>query len=146
LGLSFNLKSIWDAIPWSFLVDWVIKVGDFLDGLSRGVLDPVLDILDYSWSIKRERHIQIYAAFSHDLPAGASTIPWNSIVDYPTYRETAYRRQPKTLSRNALILSGLSSRELSLAAALVVTRKPELKKPTNKRWRKSRRHLKRVIK
>jgi hypothetical protein len=30
-GLNHNPKALWDAIPWSWLVDWFTNVGDFLE-------------------------------------------------------------------------------------------------------------------
>jgi hypothetical protein len=140
LGLSFNLKHVWDAIPWSFLVDWVANVGSFLDKFSHGALDPILTILDYSWSVKREREIYSSLIFIQDMGPSLASIPRDTIIDYPVVRETAYCRQPWRPSTNTLILSGLTSNEASLAGALVVTRKPKLKKPKHKNWRS---HLKR---
>jgi hypothetical protein len=121
LGLSWNPKHIWDAIPFSFIIDWVAKVGDFLDQFGKGALDPVLDVIDYSWSIKRERSVQLRARVA------------DKMVTYPLLRESAYRRQPMTANMNALIMSGLSSNEVRLASALVIARRKKLKKPRTRR-------------
>jgi hypothetical protein len=129
LGLSFNPKHLWDAIPWSFVVDWVIKVGDFLDQFATGALDPVLDVLDYSWSIKRQRSIDLVTRLKRYDPADTTRLIEDKLVVYPTFREEAYRRSPIDVGRIAPILSGLSSHELGLAAALLISRKRKLSKP-----------------
>jgi hypothetical protein len=141
LGLSFNPKHVWDAIPWSFVVDWVIKVGDFLDGFGKGALDPVLDILDYSWSVKRERTVQLTLVLNEGALPPGSLYSEANVVKYPLYRETAYRRQPLDVGsfKSALVLSGVSSSELSLAAALVVTRKRKLRKPKQRSGKRRQR-------
>jgi hypothetical protein len=129
LGLSFNPKHVWDALPWSFVVDWVVKVGDFLDQFSTGALDPVLDILDYSWSISRKREIVMSARVKRFDKNDPAHLIEDKTVIYPTFRESAYSRQPVDLGRNALIASGLSPKELSLAAALILSRRRKLRKP-----------------
>jgi hypothetical protein len=126
LGLSWNPKHIWDAIPFSFVIDWVVKVGDFLDQFGKGALDPVLDVIDYSWSINKERSVQLSAKFG------------DKVVTYPLLRESAYRRQPSTANMNALITSSLSSNEVRLASALVIVRRKKLTKPRNRRRLKRR--------
>jgi hypothetical protein len=133
LGLSFNLKHVWDALPWSFVVDWVIKVGDFLDNYARGALDPVLDVLDYSWSISRQRDIELSTRHKRFKQADPSKLIEDKIVIYPTLRESAYRRQPVELGRIAPIVSGLSPKELTLATALILSRRQKLRKPSNRR-------------
>jgi hypothetical protein len=136
LGLSWNPKHIWDAVPWTFVIDWVAKVGDFLDRYATGALDPVLDVLDYSWSISRSRVTYSRVRFQ-DTP-GAATAK-SRVVDYPPFRETAYSRHPLEVDKHTLILSGLSSQEVRLAAALVLSRKRKLGRPKNKRPRRIRR-------
>jgi len=141
LGLSFNPKHVWDAIPWSFVIDWVFKVGDFLDQFSKGALEPVLDVLDYSWTIRRERSVKLALVIDQDtLPPGSPLLPESYVVEYPTFWETAYRRQPVPLSslKSTLVLSGISSTELTLAAALLVTRKRKLRKPKTESKRRGR--------
>jgi hypothetical protein len=41
LGLEWNPKIIWDAIPWSFLIDWCVDVGDLLE---KQLAKPVFPI------------------------------------------------------------------------------------------------------
>jgi len=131
LGLSWNPKHIWDAIPFSFIVDWVAKVGDFLDNYRKGALDPVLDVIDYSWSISREREIKLDAKVD------------GRVVSYPVFRESVYRRQPLEPDKHALVMSSLSSNEVRLASALVIAQRKKLRKPKNsgRRLPRRRRHL-----
>jgi hypothetical protein len=134
LGLSFNPKHVWDAIPWSFVIDWVVKVGDFLDQFKRGALDPVLDVLDYSWSISREREIDLAVQLKrYREGSDPPVLIEDKLVVYPTFRETAYSRQPIEVGRNALIVSELSLKEISLATSLVIARATKRRKPGTKR-------------
>jgi hypothetical protein len=141
LGLSFNPKHVWDALPWTFVIDWVFQVGDFLDQFAKGALDPVLDILDYSWAVKREREITLSSLVYDDVVDSGSPFQQPNVVNYPIFRETAYRRQPMALDTrtSALVRSGVSSHELTLAAALVITRKRKLRKPKTRTGRRAQR-------
>lgn len=55
LGLDRLLATIWELVPFSFLVDWFVDVGSFLDSLDDTLFGalPIL-ILEYCDSIKYE--------------------------------------------------------------------------------------------
>jgi len=115
LGVNFNPAIIWNAIPWSFTIDWVLGVGKFLDQFKVSNLEPVVYIHHALWSIKRVRHV------STGLDCRSSVgVPISSM------RETAYRRQTYSpVGYSSLQTSGLSFTEGSLALALGVTRGPK---------------------
>jgi len=113
LGVNFNPAIIWNAIPWSFVVDWAFGVGQALQKYRTNNLEPVIDIHRCLWSIRRERHI----ICSNDV--GTQTgIPMSFV------KETAYRRQPYQMTGHSVQLSGLTPTEISLGAALGLTRRP----------------------
>jgi len=125
LGVNLNPNIVWAAIPWSFVVDWVVGVGRYLNEQRVGWMDPQINILQYLWSVSRRRTIVTQARVtSGKYYAGSGmtgSYPPNSIV-YPVVSETSYRRVaglPDTSS--FLTTSGLSSTELTLGAALVIT-------------------------
>jgi hypothetical protein len=51
-GLGNPLSIIWEAIPYSFLVDWVVNVGDMIEAFEAS--DPIVQIsaVTYGYSIK----------------------------------------------------------------------------------------------
>jgi hypothetical protein len=54
LGINMNPEIIWDLIPFSFVVDWFIKVGDWLEGFKVNHLNSSVTILDMCYSIKTQ--------------------------------------------------------------------------------------------
>lgn len=114
LGVNLNPAIIWNAIPWSFVVDWVLGVSQYLNQFSTRNLEPVVNIRRCLWSIKRSRNIEC----SFDLVDGPAANPASTVL------ETAYRRQLCMPSQASLRASGLSLSEVSLGAALVFSRRP----------------------
>ena len=123
LGVNLNPAIIWNAIPWSFVVDWVIGVGRYLDSLKVGAMDPKINILRCLWSIKRKRRILLSGSMTNSVRFSfPDRTPPASLV-LPTIEETAYRRSPFNVSGSLLEASGLTPTEFSLGAALVISRR-----------------------
>lgn len=123
LGINLNPGIIWNAIPWSFVVDWVFGVGQYLDNFKVTNMEPKINILRCLWSIKRKRRITVAGryvsvpeelTFTPDPPAS---------ISLPVVEETAYRRQPFMPSGGSIESSGLTPTEFSLGAALVISRR-----------------------
>jgi hypothetical protein len=52
-GVDALLSSIWEAVPFSFVVDWFINVGDIIESLEGHLNEPLpIVILDFSHSVK----------------------------------------------------------------------------------------------
>lgn len=120
VGLNFNPSIIWNAIPWTFVIDWLVGVSRWLDDMKVGLMDPTIHIRQYSWSVKRNRTVQV-----EDL------LDWYNIDNQfihttvhkrPKIIETSYKRQPCTPEASLLTTSGLSLKEFSLGSALAITR------------------------
>jgi len=118
LGVNFNPAIIWNAIPWSFVVDWVIGVSRWLDSFKVENMKPKINICNFCWSIKRERVIQIEKGISSDPIAG-----YKSRSTLPLTYQTAYRRSVGIPSVSSLTTSGVSSDEFTLGAALVIAQR-----------------------
>lgn len=120
-GVNLNPSIIWNAIPYSFLVDWVVGVSRFLDQFKIENMKPKINILRSLWSIKRERTTTVTRGISghiaYPFVADLSQRPCAQV------HETAYRRQVGTVSEAQIQLSGLSSNEVSLGAALILSRR-----------------------
>ena len=126
VGVNLNPAIIWNAIPWTFVLDWVVGVSSLLSTLKTPNINPTVNITNYCWSVRRVR--DIYSRF--DYWGWKSPGVGQNQVTLPTVHEEAYRRQVGLPSTSSLTLSGLSLTELSLGAALLVTRKAR-----PKRWK-----------
>jgi len=116
LGVNLNPAIIWNAIPWTFVIDWVINVSKWLDGRKIMNMEPAVNISRYMWSWR----------YSDLVRMRMSALPYASTsrtgdVYLPGFRRTIYRRQlDKPDQAQFLTGSGLSSRELSLGVALAI--------------------------
>lgn len=113
LGVNFNPAIIWNAIRWTFVIDWVFGVSHFLEQFKRANLEPEIVIHKALWSIKYERQLSM-SLDSQDQIA----IPVSSVT------ETAYRRTPFTMTPHLITSSGLSPKEFVLGGSLLITRRP----------------------
>lgn len=123
LGINLNPRAIWNAIPWSFVLDWVIGIGRWLDQFKVRNMEPKINIRRYLWSIKRSRRIYITRDANHysNSYPGHSGYPQSSPI--PVVTEVAYRRQTGLPKPSSLQASGLSNDEITLGAALVLARR-----------------------
>lgn len=121
-GLRINPKLIWDLIPFSFVVDWVLGISDFLDQCDN---DPRIQVQIHAYceSLKLESEARTqwwidpdsYKQPGYEVGAEGSA---------GTCRKTSYRRyvgQPSigmalphwdSLSRRELVLAGALARVL----------------------------------
>lgn len=126
LGLNLNPAIIWNALPWSFVVDWVTNVNSWLDKTKIGNMDPQVNIQDFLWSIKRRRTIEVrtkvlYNRYYSGWPEQDVSI--GGALSRPLVEEVAYGRFLSMPTRNMLEQSGLDSNELTLGTALVLVRR-----------------------
>jgi len=127
-GVNLNPQIIWNAIPWSFVIDWLVDVGQWLGSTRIGNMDPKINIMQFLWSTRRSRRIVVttkvsggklyYAGYD---PLGPSYPPEG--ITHPVVTETAYRRDSGLPPVSLLTTSGLSPTEFSLGAALAITRR-----------------------
>jgi hypothetical protein len=121
LGINANPAILWNAIPWSFVVDWVLGVSRWLSSHGTTLnLEPRVNIRRYLWSVKRRRLINTQFNTVNLVP-GSGALPVS--VPLPVVEETAYRRRIDSLHSSSFEASGISLRELSLGAALIIPRK-----------------------
>jgi hypothetical protein len=129
LGIGTNpVKELWELIPWSFVVDWIFDVSQYLDNLESKHVKPVTSIHNWCWSQSVSRRTEIFTTFKSSYPD--AEVAYN-VPDVLTriVSETAYKRGTDGLNVNSAIIgSGISSSEFILASALAVTRKPHRRK------------------
>ena len=121
LGINLNPQIVWNAIPWSFVVDWVIGVGQWLGQFKRLNMEPQINIIDFLWSVKRTRRIIMSTKVGDAIPNWTFPAPTKKQVCITT--ETSYRRQVGYPDTSSILSSGLSPTEFSLGAALVLSRR-----------------------
>jgi len=129
-GVQLNPAIIWNAIPWTFVVDWVVGVSRFLDQYKLQNMEPVIVVHKFLASQSIERKITL------DLESGISTtyknIPRGTRTMVIT--ESSYRRKVGFTSNQwsqGITASGLSFKEITLAGALSV---PRILKRLKPRW------------
>jgi hypothetical protein len=121
-GMRWSPKFVWDAIPYSFAVDWVLKIGDWLDQFDSGAIPVDIEILDYCVSSKYLRKAN-FRLDSRNL-----TVRPETRLNLGSASVACYQRQPiaPAIVRSAVSLpktDGLSVRELLLASSLVVMKR-----------------------
>ena len=119
MGVNLNPQIIWNAIPWSFVVDWVIGVGQWLDQFKIANMDPVINIQRFLYSVKRSRSVTISRTI------GETGRPWVSFlskVPVARFLESSYRRDTGFPAISSITGSGVNLNEFTLGAALVFSR------------------------
>lgn len=121
IGFRGNPRILWDAIPFSFIVDWILKVGKALESFDDGAI-PI------SWIIHDACMSNEYKGVVKNYVFGVGSDPWQLGLDRAlesTEGFEMYSRQVMTLdSRNFLdipplpVVDGLSPKELILGLAL----------------------------
>lgn len=120
LGVNFNPTIIWNAIPWSFVIDWVFGIGRFLDQFKAGNMTPTINIHRALWSITRRRRIGLRRQLSSKP---AAMVSFSEVTLLPETNESTYRRSVFVPSSSSIQSSGLNIKEFSLGAALVISRR-----------------------
>jgi len=107
---------LWNALPWSFVVDWVFGVNRYLSQFTIKAMEPVINIRRALWSVKRERRIILQKTVGQN----DGSMPFTKQGSAGAITETSYRRQPWMPEYSSLQVSGLNLKEFTLGAALVI--------------------------
>lgn len=110
LGLQINLANIWAVIPWSFVVDWFVGVGKYLDAYSVDWLEPWINLLQASSSVKCEGTANVTLRYT-----GYSNPP----LKVGDFQFKAYHRRLGTPG-NEVLFGDLNPDKIRLLASLVV--------------------------
>lgn len=120
IGVSRTPEIIWNAIPWSFAIDWVIQVNNFLRSFAPKNLEPAVNIHRYLWSIKRKRVTEVRIKADNSPPDREAAKTAHKLM---VVIESAYRREVTMPSKSLLLeVGGFSPKELLLGASLVFAR------------------------
>jgi hypothetical protein len=130
LGVRLDPSIIWNAIPFSFIVDWVVDVSGFLSSFARNNYPIEVEILDFCHSYKWYKEIQIELFYDTDVslvsnPARINAkSPYGRIGPIPVYKGTrsSYSRVLGKPSIHAARTKAPKLRHAALAASLLLSR------------------------
>lgn len=115
-GANWTPQIIWNAIPFSFVVDWFVKIENWLGNFKLNNIEPVTELYSFVWSISGRREIKLgFQPNSLNQLAIAPDLVWTHVVNEDFYKRVSERR---VNMYRELEVSGLSLKELSLALAL----------------------------
>lgn len=117
LGVNLNPQIIWNAIPWSFVVDWVFGVSRWLGKYKVRNLEPVTKLHRYLYSVKVERECETW--YRRNMSAATDTGKvWQVRTKYLVYDRVPY----VPLDMRTVELSGIDLNEFILSSALIGSR------------------------
>jgi len=108
LGLQISPQVIWNAIPWSFVVDWVVGVGPWLSQFNPTLLQVATHISKFGWSVKVRR--EIFQSIDELGQVASQT------------EESYYRTPAQAPLVSSIRTSGINPSEFVLGSALLAVR------------------------
>lgn len=119
LGLRLTPSVIWEAIPFSFVVDWFFRVQDYLEQFEDPLVPVTCTVIDYTISVKHTYHFKRDSGYWAN-PTGSA---WSDQVEVEEYSKTYHRRRTLPNSGTAFINRGQFGRnQLALSASLLKVR------------------------
>jgi hypothetical protein len=113
LGVTRIASVIWEAIPFSFVVDWFVRVGDLIESVEDQLIDPLpIVIHDFSASLKYEYRTSIELNWADKV-----------ITDLAHRSQTYYERRRNSPSCwDALSVHSPNLNQAGLGLSLVIVR------------------------
>lgn len=124
LGVNKNPAIIWNAIPFSFLVDWIVDVGSFLGRLRTDNVRFQFECLEFCHSAKFEKTFTLHTGYNQYY----SSSPFHrktGIVPMDSCTVSTYDRRvglPSSLL-SLKVSSGLTPLQVVLGGSLVGARR-----------------------
>jgi hypothetical protein len=118
LGFEANPRIIWEAVPFSFVVDWFFNVGKFLDSLKIDALELPVELID--GCLQLQETVSITSNLTLDKNSSVSSV--NSWPTIATIKERFERLPflPDYATLQAPDVRWPSLRQAELGFALVV--------------------------
>jgi hypothetical protein len=127
LGVRLDPGILWNAIPFSFVVDWVVDVSGFLSSFARDNYPINVTLLDFCHSFKWVKEAEVECSYATDptLVSSATRIAAQSPTSVgwiPVYRGTraSYSRVLATPSIHAAQVKAPKLRQAALAGSLLL--------------------------
>lgn len=109
---------VWNALPYSFVVDWVFKVSDFLDSIDDGVIPVRMEILAACWSTTSTTRNHYYLKGRSGYVLSPAPYRESKVKVYQRGSLDPYWVQALLSSPALPSFDGLSVKEVSLGIAL----------------------------
>jgi len=120
LGLNNPAKIIWNAIPYSWLVDWFVDLDAFLDGLAIPMFEGTIDVVGASHTVETK---EMYGAYGYTGPSelGHMPYPWMYSAEAECFGNTLIRgfRRRSGMPPGEVSFEGLSLTQQAILAALL---------------------------
>lgn len=121
LGVGLNPAILWNAIPFTFIIDWLVDVSTWLEQFRVDNVQLTTEILDFCHSGKSSRQVRMAIAGEME---DNGTRSYMSPVTTDTCTKSYYERRVGDPGfYQAIRTSGLNGREFSLAGALAISRR-----------------------
>lgn len=113
-GLDNPIEWAWERIPFSFILDWFVSIGRFLEALGPKITIPC-DILDCGWAVKIEE-TRMFEAWRHrPYQSSGKTIGWEAST-------RTYHREPGLPISFSLVSNDPGLSQLALGVSLFIQR------------------------
>lgn len=122
LGINGNPAILWNAIPFSFIIDWIVNVSGYLERLKVDNIQIQTEILDFCHSARIERNVSLSIGsekiFAYYNGGTLVRLPRAERV-LDTCKKISYKRLVGIPNfRAAILQNNLSPRKFALAGAL----------------------------
>lgn len=117
LGLSFDPKTIWSVLGWSWLVDWIWNVGPVLESFTQTYLDK--SVMAYGYIMSVNEDTESHSGLWHMNSANGG---YYIAAPYSRYTYRNFKRRQATPYGFGLTWSGFSPFQLSILASLGISR------------------------
>lgn len=116
LGIELTPEVVWNAVPWTWAIDWMSNAGDVVSNLSDWSTDGL--VLKYGYIMEHT-----VSEVTYTLTGRCRYKPYGNTFAAPVtaYLETK-RRERATPFGFEVAWNGLSPRQLAISAALGITR------------------------
>jgi hypothetical protein len=115
LDFTWNPAIIWNAIRWTFVIDWLVGVSNFLNQFKKRNIEPRVIIYNSCFSLHLIRRCEYY--YSWQCEIGGTTSGLSLRED-----EEVYTRIVNTLGLVDIVTTGLNSSEFIIASALAASK------------------------
>jgi hypothetical protein len=115
LGITPTPDRIWELTPWSWFVDWFTNTGDILSNLRMFLFDGL--VMQYGYVMQETKVTRTCT-----LEDNCTTVNGNKITAVTTIEHVAQKRRQANPFGFGLTWDGLSPYQISILAALGMTR------------------------
>lgn len=117
LGLSFDPKTLWSVLGWSWLVDWVFNVGPVLENFTQSYMND--SVLAYGYVMCRETEMNTRSISGLIMNAAGGGIYMPSAE--MTYSQSTFKRRQATPFGFGSSWNDFSPFQLSILVSLGIT-------------------------